>query len=698
GSTITMQVARLLHPHPRSVPGKLSQILRAIQLEWHLDKQEILALYLNNAPFGGTLEGVEAAAFGYFNKSAAQLSHAEAALLAVLPQAPSRFRPDRHPGRAEQARNKVLQRLGEFQIWTEQTVLEARQEKVAAFGLQSPQLAPLLARRLMQDNPESLLQTTLEFNLQQRVQDYVKLYTAQLPAHSSVAVLIVENQNMEARAYVGSGQFGNTQRFGYIDMVTADRSPGSTLKPFLYGMAIDAGLIHSHSLLTDTPRSYGLYQPDNFSGGFNGPVSATAALQKSLNIPAVDLLARLGPKTFVSRLQHIGIPLTLPNHEAPGLALILGGTGTSLEALVSGFASLARGGLVAPVRYQHHEPLKNRHLFSEGTAWVIHRILQDSPHPDQLRTRRARGSNTDNPGIAWKTGTSYGYRDAWSIGVSPEYTIGVWVGRPDGAPVPGHFGAVTATPLMFTLFKQMPARHTTITRPGTVTDVEICWPTGTQKIDTLPKHCHKTLTSWSVDKQVPPTYALAQENQVDRSPLTTIWINPETGLRVDQNCVNIKRVKRRVALWPGIVEPWLPAEQKRGQQVPPLDPRCEQPAELSGQSLVIHKPETDTLIQPPPGSNELPTISLSTLGGIEHIGWYVNGQLWKQTAPNQSVAFKPEHPGKFEFVAVDGSGNTDRRILYFTSSRRPTPKPGSDISLRSSVESSALSEPKPESG
>ncbi|MDN5596399.1 MAG: penicillin-binding protein 1C, partial [Pseudomonas sp.] len=444
GSTLSMQVARLLDPHSRTLHGKLRQLWRTAQLEWHLSKDEILNLYLNRAPFGGTLQGVAAASWAYLGKSPSQLTHAEAALLAVLPQAPSRLRPDRHPQRAQEARDKVLRRLAEFQVWPQSAVDEALEEPLLLAPRLEPSLAPLLARRLNRPDSPPLIRTTLDATLQRRLEDLLLGWRARLPEHTSAAILVVEEESMAVRAYLGSVDINDTKRFGHVDMISALRSPGSTLKPFLYGMALDDGLIHSESLLQDVPRRYGDYRPGNFSMGFTGAVPASTALSSSLNLPAVQLLEAYGPKRFAAQMRIGGMPLALPALAEPNLALILGGAGSRLEDLVSGYSALARDGKSATLRLQPDDALRERPLLSPGAAWIVRRILSGQARPD----RDPRAELVQRPVLAWKTGTSYGFRDAWAIGVGPRYLIGVWIGRPDGTPVPGQFGLASAAPLM----------------------------------------------------------------------------------------------------------------------------------------------------------------------------------------------------------------------------------------------------------
>ncbi|HWR78874.1 MAG TPA: peptidoglycan glycosyltransferase PbpC, partial [Pseudomonas sp.] len=507
GSTLSMQVARLLDPHSRSVAGKLKQLWRTLQLEWHLSKREILTLYLNRAPFGGTLQGVAAASWAYLGKPPSQLTHAEAALFAVLPQAPSRLRPDRHPQAAQAARDKVLRRLAAFAVWTPTQIGEALEEPVLLAPRQEPRLAPLLARRLNGKDSPALIRTTLDAALQRRLEDLLLGWRARLPEHTSAAILVVEHANMAVRAYLGSVDINDQRRFGHVDMINAQRSPGSTLKPFLYGMALDAGLIHSESLLQDVPRRYGDYRPGNFAAGFSGPVSASEALASSLNLPAVQLLEAFGPKRFAGELRAAGVPLSLPALAEPNLAIILGGAGSRLEELVGGYRALAQGGKAARIRLQPDAPLLERRLLSPGSAWIIRRILSGQSRPE----RDPRGAVQQGSQLAWKTGTSYGFRDAWAIGVGPRYLIGIWIGRPDGTPVPGQFGLASAAPLMLQVHDLLLNRDSqrgiaapVESTPASVGVAAICWPLG-QPLDSQDPNCRRQRFAWTLDGTTPPT-------------------------------------------------------------------------------------------------------------------------------------------------------------------------------------------------
>lgn len=476
GSTLTMQVARILHPHSRSLPGKLKQMLRALQLEWHLSKREILELYLNYAPFGGTISGVQAASLQYLHKPASELRPSEAALLAVLPQAPSFLRPDRHPERAQGYRDKVLDRLVSFGIWDLDEVLRAKQEQVAVWPLQQEVIAPLLSRRLKQNSAnQPVIQSTIDKELQQRFADYVKSYVARLPDNVSAAALLLDNQSHEVLAYVGSADLTDAERFGHVDMVKAVRSPGSTLKPFLTAMALDEHLIHSQSLLVDAPRLGAQYRPGNFSEGFSGPVSVTEALQRSLNLPFVQLVDAYGAANFRNKLQHVGAQLRFSGEANP--AIVLGGAGSSLEDLVMLYSAFANKGRVSPLIYRKSVTGRSqgRQLFSEGAGWITWQMLTGI---ESLYENREIYSRALLPEIGWKTGTSWGYRDVWAVGVSSRYTLGVWLGRPDGQPMAKTMGRILAGPLMFDLFAQLPHDRTRLQQPETVTEVSICWPDG----------------------------------------------------------------------------------------------------------------------------------------------------------------------------------------------------------------------------
>lgn len=630
GSTLTMQVARILDRRPgatRSLPGKLVQVLRALQLEACLSKDQILALYLERAPFGGTIEGVEAASWAYLGKPAARLSHAEAALLVVLPQAPSRLRPDRHPEAAQAARDKVLERMAALGVWTPEQVREAKVEAVVARRLRPPLSAPLLAQRLRAARPrEERIATTLDAGLQRTLEARVEAYFSGLPERTSAALLVVDNTTMEARAYVGSLDLADRSRLGHVDMVRAWRSPGSTLKPFVYGMALDDGLIHSHSLLVDAPQSFGGYRPGNFDAVFNGPVTAATALQRSLNVPAVDLLDRIGPARFAARLVHAGIELRFPRGTSPNLALVLGGTGARLEDLVGAHAALHRDGLAGRVRYTPDDPLIERRLLSPGAAWIVREILESNPRPGE---REGMFDVARRPRVAWKTGTSYGFRDAWALGGTRRYTVGVWVGRPDGTPLPGQYGALTALPLLFEVVDSLPrgpGDGAPVPPPPSVEKREVCWPLGTAIESQPPELCQRRFEAWVLDRVVPPTLA-EREARAWSAGIERFEVDAATGLRLSAHCRR-PHVARpaMVARWPALASPWLPASTRRASTLPPLSPDCADDGRGAVATLRIEGLAEGAVLARPPGSARGIRVSLRAVGTDAPVQWLLDGR------------------------------------------------------------------------
>jgi penicillin-binding protein 1C len=652
GSTLSMQVARLVDPVPRTLAGKLRQILRALQLEWHLDKRAILTLYLNHAPFGGNVEGVEAASHAWFGKSAAQLSHAEAALLAVLPQAPSRLRPDRHAARAQAARDKLLDRMADFGIWSAALVADARIESVATRRLRAPQLAPLLAERLRREHPgQAVIRSTIDAQWQRIAEQRVQAWLRDWPPRSSAAVLIVDSRTREVLAYVGSAHYGDALRLGHVDMVRAWRSPGSTLKPFLYAMAIDQGLIHSESLLVDAPTDFDGYAPGNFGDSFHGLVGAADALKRSLNVPAVTLLRALGPAEFRTRLDHVGLRLRLPSGAAPGLPLILGGTAVRLDALTAAYTAFADAGQAAALRFTPEAPLQRRHLLSPGAAWIVREVLasntQDGELPFTARALRGR--------IAFKTGTSYGYRDAWALGTQGPLTFGVWVGRPDGTPLPGSYGVVSALPLLFQLQAALPRsvrEPPPIPRPDSVTEAAICWP-GSQAPDPQrPRLCQRRRQAWVLDGVIPPTLP-DPHAPADAGYSLPLWLDA-AGRRRHPGCLDAGSRRLDWPRWPVLAWPWLSPSLRAASEVPPWSPACVAPPEWRS-DLLIRGVRPGTVLRAVPGSAEPLSLRVEALGSSLALRWLLNERLVARGRGNTPVLLKLEE-GPQRLMVIDAAG------------------------------------------
>ena len=447
GSTITMQLARLMEPRrERSVYAKLRQVFRALQIERALNKDQILGLYLALAPFGGNLEGVRAASIAYFGKEPKRLSLAESALLVALPQSPETRRLDRHPEMARAARDRVLERMVEDGRVSFEDALQAKATPVPRLRKPMPILAPHSADQAIATLKDAdVIALTLDSSLQKVIEALARDRAIALGPNISVAIIAVDNESGDVLARVGSPDYFDERRAGQVDMTRAVRSPGSTLKPFIYGLAFEDGFVHPESLIDDRPIRFGSYAPENFDMTFQGTVPVRKALQLSLNVPAIALLDRVGSSRLSSRLKQAGANLVLPKDEAPGLAMGLGGVGVTLQDLVQLYCGLARLGNTRPLReimIAKDDQRDSLRLMDQVAAWQVGNVLIGTPPPENAVHNR----------IAFKTGTSYGYRDAWSVGFDGRITIGVWVGRPDGAPVPGLIGRTAAAPILFDAF------------------------------------------------------------------------------------------------------------------------------------------------------------------------------------------------------------------------------------------------------
>ncbi|MBQ4824002.1 penicillin-binding protein 1C [Leisingera sp. HS039] len=447
GSTLTMQVARLLEDGTTGRwAGKLRQMRVALALERRLSKDGILTLYLTHAPYGGAAEGIRAAAYSWFGKEPRRLTPAEAALLVALPQSPERRRPDRFPEAASEARDRVLARMQRQGLLSEEQAEAARRtplpHQMAAF----PRLAPHLADRVKAQHPgKRQIRLTIDSVVQSRMQQLLAEAARSATPSLSAALIAADHQTGEVLVLVGSPGYSDAQRRGFVDMTQAIRSPGSTLKPLIYGLAFDQGLAHPETLIHDGPVNFAGYAPQNFDGEFRGDIRLRKALQLSLNIPVVKLTQELGPARVLASLRAGGAKPELPGG-APGLALSLGGLGISLQDMVQLYAGLAASGQGPALRMlQGEAPAPAGRLTSPEAAWQVADILRGLPVPAGAR------SGT----IAYKTGTSYGHRDAWAIGWDGRHVIGVWMGRADGTPVPGIFGGDLAAPVLFEAFGRL---------------------------------------------------------------------------------------------------------------------------------------------------------------------------------------------------------------------------------------------------
>ncbi|RMA82445.1 penicillin-binding protein 1C [Umboniibacter marinipuniceus] len=648
GSTITMQVARLLHPHPRSLLGKTQQILRALQLEWHLSKDEILSLYLNYAPFGGNFEGIEAASQQYLRKSSSELRDSEAALLAVLPQSPTRFRPDRHPEVARAARDKVIDRLVNFGVWSATEATTAKQEGVISWPLSRQTVAPLLSLRLSQRHPHTIVPTFIDAPLQQRVQSLASRHANRWGRETNAAVLIVSNHQSEVISYVGSAKYADPNSAGFVDMVPAIRSPGSTLKPLLFALALDETLIHSESLFVDAPRLNTDYQPENFNTGYMGPVSAASALRLSLNIPFVQLIEAYGSQRFADQLAHVQTPLVF-NAASPNPSIILGGAGTSLASLASLYGAINNNGLVTPLRYSALDPaVAPRRLISPEAAWISYSVLAAQPLPTLNGPRQ---QDPLNP-IAWKSGTSWGNRDAWAIGVNADYTVAVWLGRADSSPIANLMGAQAAGPLMTQVFAQLASAEHAPDRPATVLSRDICWPDGRAVEQT--EHCVSRREALTIEGVTPRTLNsdLPGEFLIANRPL---WVNAAGTRRLLAHCLNHRAQRLSIPIWPDSAAGLLPPEFIT--PIPALSQHCASPlqAHNSPHSALrvegVQSGETFRLL-----NGEAIKLAINIPNAITPVDWILDGALLSNDSASLSLSLSNQLLGEHRLLIIDSQG------------------------------------------
>ncbi|HEY4115521.1 MAG TPA: penicillin-binding protein 1C [Rhizomicrobium sp.] len=451
-STLSMQAARLLEPpHHRSLGAKLVQMIRAVQLEQRYSKDEVLSIYITLAPFGGNLEGVRAASLSYFGKEPDALDLSEAALLVALPQSPAKLRPDRHGIAAIKGRNKVLARMVDEGVISASDAAVARREGAPSMRLAMPARAPHLSDKLRRTHTGRIA-TTIDPALQAAIERMAEQESAYFESGASLATVVVENKSRNVLAYIGGTNYHGAS--GQIDLASRPRSPGSALKPFIYGLAFDDLILHPSTMMEDQATIFGDYAPKDFSGEFQGAVTARDALRMSLNVPAVMVLDRVGPLRFTLTLQNAGAHLAFPTRDdTPSLPVALGGLGIDLADITMLYAGIADGGVAKPLRYlATDKPGASHRLFGPVAAYYLRDILKGIALPEGW----AMGQGLARRTIAFKTGTSYGFRDAWSVGFSNDYTVGVWTGRADGAPRAGSIGLEAAAPILLKTFGLLP--------------------------------------------------------------------------------------------------------------------------------------------------------------------------------------------------------------------------------------------------
>jgi len=666
-STLTMQLVRVLEPRPRTWGSKAIEALRSVQLELRLSKKEILRAYLQFVPYGRNLEGVETASIAYFGHGAGALSAAEVATLLAVPQNPNR----RYPlldnvERLKRARDDIAERLSaegalpvraQLGVTSASTVLdEVRGTGVPNRLRPFPREAPHASRWFAQQRPgESLIHSTLDAGSQrlaERVMARARTEARNLGIHNGAAV-IADHHRGELLALVGNFDFWDEANGGQIAGFATPRSPGSTLKPLIYSLAIEQGVAGPEQLISDVPMVYGTYAPRNFDGEFMGLVRLEEALSRSLNLPFIELLRSLGVDAFMAQLRRQGVRSPSDAPGTYGLSLAVGGIEMTALELTGLFATLARGGTYVPLRWWHEaEAADPVRIYSEGAAWLTRHALALKDRPDFPSRRRMTGAPAN---IHWKTGTSFGHRDAWSIGSGPDHTVAVWLGNFDASSSVHLTGSEAAGPLLFDLLEGVAdarAAPRTQQAPPGLTRVEVCAYSGH-----LPTHaCPTRRSAWALEASVP-----TQPCPFHRK----IAVDVETGLAVRPGCREGRAWEERSFLvWPASIRRWLDDQRRVLPEPPPWAPGCEGGTGDSARPVILSPPPGQVaLLLPgvPPAQQEL-AFTADAPAGVGELSWFVDGEL-VGTAPSSERVWWTPSEGIHEILVSAPDGLSARRTL-----------------------------------
>jgi penicillin-binding protein 1C len=651
GSTISMQVARLIEPKERTVANKLIEAWRALQLEMHYSKDEILTFYLNLAPYGGNLVGIGAAARVYFNKAPGQLSAGEAALLAAIPNSPNRFRPDLSAVAAARARDKVLRLMQSQGVIDEQLLIQALAEPMSSHKFDLPFEAPHLAEYLRDKNQAAeRLESTVDRGIQHLAESKLREYLRPLMSRGigNGAVVVIDNRSRAVLALVGSQEFFADSGAGQVNGALAARSPGSALKPFVYALALDQGVISPRSLLYDVPVDYSGYKPVNYDESFNGAVPAEEALIRSLNVPAINLAAKVGGEAFFNTLKQGGLGTLNKPWSKYGLPIVLGGCEVTLLDLTNLYATFAAGGIYRPYRLLATEPEEEgKRLFSEATTFIITDILSELRRPE-LPTVWDAAINA--PKVAWKTGTSLGKRDAWSIGYNPEYTVGVWVGNFDGKGNPSIVGAEVAAPILFAVFDGLAqtAESRWFLRPQTVSMRQVCAISGMPATE----RCAATVDEMFIEGVSPNQPCTMHE---------LILVDRNSGQRLCNHCREGHRYGERIITrWPTPIATWMSRNGFQLDVIPEHNPQCALVGTGDGPVIVSPTDNSDFKIRSEVKLEFQKILLDATVSNdTRKVYWFMNRKLIFSGDPRERVFITPS-VGKHDLICMDDAGRSAR--------------------------------------
>ena len=648
-STITMQVARALEPGKRNIWNKIREMFRAFQLEWKFSKKEILQLYLNLVPYGGNIEGVKSASQLYFKKNPDHLSLAEITTLSIIPNRPNSLVIGKNNDLIIKERNRWLRKFAKERVFTEKEIEDALAEPLTATRGTVPHYIPHLAYKLKKQGGD-IIKTNIDLNTQLKteklVEDYVR--AQRLRNIKNAAVVIIDNKTHKVITYVGSSNYNDTTDGGQVNGANAVRQPGSTLKPLLYALCFDEGLLTPKTVITDVAVNYAGYAPENYDEKFNGYVTIEYALEHSLNIPAVKSLKLLGHERMIQKLSACNFKQIQKDRRKLGLSMILGGCGTTLEELTGLFSSFANEGtFIAPAFTQNDTLRQKINVVSPAADYMINEILSKVNRPDFPLNWTA---TERMPKIAWKTGTSYGRRDAWSIGYNKNYTVGIWAGNFSGAGAADLSGANVATPLLFKIFNTIDydSDEGWFTQPKDCDIRQVCSETGLLPSD----HCTSLVTDYFIP--------LISSTKVC-SNWQEIMVSPDEKMSYCKSCVPESGYKKK---WYKITEPdmqaWFEENRITWQKIPPHNPNCE--LIFKGSAPFITSPVNGTEYLISRKDPEPLQLISKTANDVSKVYWYINNKFYKSCNAGEKQFFIPQE-GAVKISCTDDKGrNRDIKI------------------------------------
>ena len=641
-STITMQVARMLEPKKRTWFNKSTEMFRALQLEWKYSKDEILQLYLNLVPYGGNIEGVKSASILYFKKNPDHLSLAEITALSIIPNRPSSLVIGRNNDLIIKERNRWLRKFAADHLFTQKEIKDAMDEPLLAARGSVPEYLPHLSYKLKKQGAD-IIHTHIEMNTQLKIEKMVADYSRSLTLKNirNAAVIVIDNQSHNVIAYIGSANFKDTADGGQVNGAAATRQPGSTLKPLLYGLCIDGGLLTPKMIITDVAVNYQGYAPENYDKKFNGYVSMEYALEHSLNIPAVKSLRLLGKDKLVQKLAACNFAQVKKDQQKLGLSMILGGCGATLEELTGMYSAFANEGVYTEPAYSKSDSLyKNTRLLSAAASFMINETLSKVNRPDFPLNW---GSTEHMPKIAWKTGTSYGRRDAWSIGYNKHYTVGIWTGNFSAQGIPELSGANIATPLLFKIFNTIDydSDQDWYTQPKDCDIRQVCSETGLPPND----NCTNIVTDYFIP-------LISSAKKCDN--MQEIMVSPDETVSYCQNCAPAAGYKKKWYKITGAdMQAWMQDNKVAYAHIPPHNPACEKVFKEG--APLITSPSNGTVYLISKTHPEPLQLVCRTSGDAGMLYWYINNKFYKSCGAGEKQFFIPDE-GPVKISCTDDKG------------------------------------------